>query len=102
MDQMLGHCRVVAKIGEGGMGVFYRAYDEVSHCDVAVKVANKDARLVPGGARLFFFFSRPHTPGPRFPGRDIPRRWIMDWRVVRFKPSLTAAREILPLVSCRT
>src|SRR5579864_1566121 len=42
---MLGHCRVVAKIGEGGMGVVYRAYDEVLHRDVAVKVVNKDARL---------------------------------------------------------
>src|SRR2546428_1682973 len=42
---MLGHCRVVAKIGEGGMGIVYRAYDEVLHRDVAVKVVNKDARL---------------------------------------------------------
>src|SRR5258708_1187540 len=42
---MLGHCRVVAKIGEGGMGVVYRAYDEVLHRDVAVKVVNKHARL---------------------------------------------------------
>src|ERR1700736_3743201 len=42
---MLGHCRVVAKIGEGGMGVVYRAYDDVLHRDVAVKVVNKDARL---------------------------------------------------------
>src|SRR5256712_296593 len=42
---MLGHCRVVAKIGEGGMGIVYRAYDEVLHRDVAVKVVSKDARL---------------------------------------------------------
>ncbi len=42
---MLGHCRVVAKIGEGGMGVVYRAYDEVLHRDVAVKVVNQDAGL---------------------------------------------------------
>src|SRR2546426_5794097 len=42
---MLGHCRVVAKIGEGGMGIVYRAYDEILHRDVAVKVVNKDARL---------------------------------------------------------
>src|SRR2546428_10745902 len=42
---MLGHCRVVTKIGEGGMGIVYRAYDEVLHRDVAVKVVNKDLRL---------------------------------------------------------
>lgn len=45
IGQMLGHCRVVAKLGEGGMGVVYRAYDEVLHRDVAVKVVNKDAHL---------------------------------------------------------
>jgi serine/threonine protein kinase len=40
-DQMLGHCRIVAIIGEGGMGVVYRAYDELLHRDVAVKVVKK-------------------------------------------------------------
>lgn len=45
IGQVLGHCRVAAKIGEGGMGVVYRAYDEVLHRDVALKVVNKDARL---------------------------------------------------------
>jgi hypothetical protein len=30
IGQMLGHCRVVAKIGEGGMGIVFRAWQAAS------------------------------------------------------------------------
>lgn len=51
IGQVLGHCRVQAKIGEGGMGVVYRAYDEVLQRDVAIKVVKKDARLGSSGSQ---------------------------------------------------
>jgi serine/threonine protein kinase len=49
IGQVLGHCRITALIGEGGMGVVYRAYDEVLHRDVAVKVVKKDSGIDSSG-----------------------------------------------------
>ncbi|MGA7916409.1 MAG: protein kinase [Candidatus Acidiferrales bacterium] len=51
LGKVLGHCRIIAKIGEGGMGVVYRAHDEMLHRDVAVKVLNKSTGPEPSAGR---------------------------------------------------
>jgi serine/threonine protein kinase/Tfp pilus assembly protein PilF len=38
IGQILGHYRIIAKIGAGGMGVVYRAHDDRLDRDVAIKV----------------------------------------------------------------
>ena len=38
VGQTLGHCRIVEKIGVGGMGEVYRAHDEHLDRDAAIKV----------------------------------------------------------------
>jgi serine/threonine-protein kinase len=43
IGSMLGHYRLIEKVGEGGMGVVYRTYDEQLDRDVAIKILPQGA-----------------------------------------------------------
>jgi serine/threonine protein kinase len=53
IGQTLGHYRIDSKLGEGGMGVVYRAFD--THLDraVAIKVLRPEATVSPERKRRF-------------------------------------------------
>ena len=53
IDQKISHYEIVAKIGEGGMGVVYRARDVNLHRSVAVKFISPERATDPAAVRRF-------------------------------------------------
>src|SRR5271154_2691689 len=53
IGQALGHYRIEAKLGEGGMGVVYRAFDTHLDRPVAIKILRADATTTPERQRRF-------------------------------------------------
>ena len=72
IGRTLGHYRIVEKIGEGGMGVVYRAHDERLDRDVAIKVLPEEVAANPERparfereARSVAKISHPNIPAVR-------------------------------------
>src|SRR5215472_7962123 len=53
IGQTLGHYRIEAKLGEGGMGLVYRAFDTHLDRPVAIKILRSDATSSPERKRRF-------------------------------------------------
>lgn len=53
IGKTLGHYRIEAKLGEGGMGVVYRAFDTHLDRPVAIKILRADATTSPERKRRF-------------------------------------------------
>jgi eukaryotic-like serine/threonine-protein kinase len=96
-DRVLNHFRIVEKIGEGGMGEVYRAYDEHLCRDVAIKVLPPGA-LADANARKRFrkeALSLSKVNHPNIASVfDFDTHCRIDFLVMEYIPGTTLADKI--------
>ena len=85
----LGHYRIVEKIGEGGMGVVYRARDERLDRDVAVKVLPASVAQDPERIARFEREAKAvaRLDHPNILAIKVPGTWVLMF--CQFSPYLT-------------
>jgi len=106
IGQTLGDYRILSQLGEGGMGVVYRARDEVLHRDVAIKlltsrtIAAKPAKdFLLDEARAVSALSHPNICTIHLVGETEAGPYIV-MELVEGKPlNALAAKEGLPVES---
>ncbi len=97
IGQTLGHYRVVEKIGEGGMGVVYRARDERLDRDVALKVLPAGTLANEGARGRFrkeaFALSKLNHPNIETI-HDFDAQEGVDFLVMEYVPGVTLSEKV--------
>jgi len=93
----LGHCRIVEKIGVGGMGEVYRAHDEHLARDVAIKVL-PSGTLTDASARKHFRREALALSALNHPNiatiHDFDTQQGIDFLVMEYIPGITLSEKV--------
>lgn len=71
LPSAIGKYRIDSLLGEGAMGVVYRAYDTVLERPVALKTLRKALLAVPGGEEMLARFRREASAGSRLSHKHV-------------------------------
>ena len=61
-DLIMGRYKVLAELGQGGMGVVYKCFDETAGIEIALKALPPPFLYLRQSNRLAFLFLRPEIP----------------------------------------